>query len=124
MRTFLTNKMQKWERWEIWWANIWLKDRYETPKPRPVLVVSSEVDSSGYIVCLLITSKRKWSEEDYSIQNWKELGLTKESTILISLGCFGIRPKDFIGKVSELSPHNILEIEDLLKFSSYKVKYI
>ena len=63
-------------------------------------------------------------EIDYTIPNWKELGLTKESTVLISLGRFGIRPKDFIEKVGELLPHNISEIEDLLKFSSYKVNYI
>ena len=121
MKTFSMNKMQRWERWEIWLANVWLKDRYEIPKERPVLVVSSEMDSTGYIVCFLITSKRKWSEKDYSIQNWKELGLTKESTILIHQGVFGIRPEDFIEKVSELLPHNISEMEDLLRFSPYIV---
>lgn len=65
---------------EIWWATVAYDDDPSIHKDRPVLVMSSNEEST-FALSLYITSKEKKRASDYVMQYWAESGLTKPSVI-------------------------------------------
>lgn len=109
--TMTTLSMNEIQEWEVWRAKVRYEDDPKKSKKRPVLVIPSERNSYDGIACLKITSQGKKIEIDYTIPNWKELGLTEGSTILIGREPLWIPRKDLIKRLCKLPPHGIFAVE-------------
>ena len=97
-------------KWEIWLAQVMFEEGTGL-KNRPILVVSPEV---AYIISLKITTHppSSWGDGEYQIQNRKEAGLQKESTIRISK-VLQMKPDDFIHKIGKLHPVDVYGVQML-----------
>lgn len=99
------------KRWEIWWAKVKFEESNEVKK-RPVLIIDS---NTVVIIAFKMTSTDRGDRPPYyQVREWKEAGLTKETSIRFDK-VLRLKPNDFDSKIGELTERDKLIISNRLQ---------
>lgn len=68
----------RYEPWEVWWAYVKYRES-DTEKKRPIIILE---DGTAFVIGLYVTSSSpRPGYDDYVMQDWKDAGLSKQSTV-------------------------------------------
>lgn len=98
------------KRWEIWWAKVKFEDSEEV-KRRPVLIIDSNIVAIAF---KMTSTDRGDRPPNYQVREWKEAGLTKETSIRLDK-VLRLKPNDFDSKIGELTERDKLIISNRLQ---------
>ena len=91
------------KRWEIWLAEVKFEDNPDEIKIRPVLIVAQQ---EMLLIAYKMTRTKRIN--DYSIINWVESGLDKQTHIITELR-IRLHEKSLKTKIGNLHPNDIIK---------------
>jgi hypothetical protein len=101
---------EKFSAGDIYFARVKFEDSDEI-KIRPVLILN---ETSYAVISLKMTSQpaRAWDMGDYTLRDWKESGLSKQTVVRVSKIC-RLTGKDMLKKIGVVSSYDWYKIEEL-----------
>lgn len=102
------------KQWEVWSAEFAFEDNPNISKSRPVLVLENKEFYPILAAKITKHSTRSNYLGEYTIKEWREIGLTFPSTIRLSKRLL-LQEVDFKYKIGKLKPIDVIGVQEKLK---------
>jgi hypothetical protein len=102
--------MEKYNRWDVWYACCSFEEDDTQHKNRPVVVISE--NNTVRVFALMITGTKHEDEVEQEIGEWQKCGLTKPSVVRLTHS-YILNKTDFIKKLGTLSLQYKLDMQHL-----------
>jgi mRNA interferase MazF len=87
-------------------GEIWMYEDQDSGKKRPCVIVGYQNEIEFDVTIAKLTTQAPYNEYDIFLENWKEIGLIRQSTIRCSK-LFTINKNSLLYKVAEIDQHQL-----------------